>query len=132
MIHHYNKEAWTRVATEAPDVIVASDGIPIFNLDNKVAPFGIGTYARVLGRYVYKQGSLSLPDAIAKMTLLSAQVLEEYSPAMARKGHIQVGKDADITVFDAKTVTDNATFSDPYQASTGIVHVFVYGRMALS
>ena len=79
----------------------------------------------MLGRYVREQNTLSLPDPIAKMTLLPARVLEQYSPAMARKGRIQVGKDADITIFDAKSVADNATFREPYQASTGINHVLV-------
>jgi hypothetical protein len=64
IIHHYNKEEWTSVATNAPDVIVAADGFPIFTLEQKVAPFGIGTNSRVLGRYVREKGSLSLQDAI--------------------------------------------------------------------
>jgi N-acyl-D-aspartate/D-glutamate deacylase len=101
VIHHYNKEEWTSVATNAPDVIVAADGFPIFTLEQKVAPFGIGTNARVLGRYVREKSSLSLQDAIAKMTYLPAKMLQGYSPSMAMKGRIKVGADADITVFDA-------------------------------
>jgi len=131
VIHHYNKEEWTRVATEAPDVIVASDSIPILSLEQKVAPFGIGTNARILGHYVRDQGTLSLTDAIAKMTLLPVKMLENYSPTMARKGRLQAGKDADITVFDPETVTDNATFRNPYQASSGIVHVLVNGQFVV-
>lgn len=131
IIHHYNREEWTSVATTALDVIVASDGFPIFSLERKVAPFGIGTSARVLGRYVREKGSLSLEDAIAKMTLLPAKVLGQYSPSMARKGRIDVGADADVTVFDPATVIDNATYENPYQASSGIVHVLVNGRFAL-
>jgi N-acyl-D-aspartate/D-glutamate deacylase len=131
VIHHYNKEEWTRVATESADVIVASDGIPILSLEKKVAPFGIGTNARILGRYVREQGSLSLNDALSKMTLLPVKMLENYSPSMARKGRIQVGKDADITIFNPQTVIDNATFEDPYQASSGIVHVLVNGQFVV-
>ena len=132
VIHHYNKEEWTSVATNAPDVIVAADGFPIFTLEQKVAPFGIGTNARVLGRYVREKGSLSLQDAIAKMTYLPAKMLQDYSPSMAMKGRIKVGADADITVFDPATVIDNATYADPYQASSGIVHVLVGGQLAIS
>lgn len=128
VIHHYNKEEWTSVATNAPDVFVAADGTPIVSLDQKVAPFSIGTNARVLGRYVREKGSLSLTDAIAKMTYLPAKMLEDYSPSMALKGRIKPGADADITIFDAGAILDNATFQDPYQASSGIVHVIVGGQ----
>ena len=131
VIHHYNKEEWTSVATNAPDVIAAADGFPIFSLERKVAPFGIGTNSRVLGRYVREKGTLSLQDAIAKMTYLPAKMLQDYSPSMAMKGRIKIGADADITVFDPATVIDNATYSNPYQASTGIVHVLVNGQFAL-
>ena len=131
VIHHYNKEEWTSVATNAPDVFVAADGAPIISLDHKVAPFGIGTNARVLGRYVREKGSLSLPDAIAKMTYLPAKMLEDYSPSMARKGRIKPGADADITIFDPATILDNATFQDPYQASSGIIHVIVAGQFVV-
>jgi dihydroorotase-like cyclic amidohydrolase len=131
VIHHYNREEWTSVATNAPDVIVAADGFPIFTLEQKVAPFGIGTNSRVLGRYVREKGSLSLQDAIAKMTYLPAKMLQDYSPSMAMKGRIKVGADADITVFDPETVIDNATYQDPYQPSSGIVHVLVGGQLAI-
>lgn len=132
VIHHYNKEAWTRVATEAPDVIVAADGVPILSLDQKVAPFGVGTYARVLGRYTEERGGkLTLMQALAKMTILPARVLETYIPAMQRKGRVQVGADADITIFDSSSVIDNATFQDPYNASSGIRHVLVNGQFVV-
>jgi N-acyl-D-aspartate/D-glutamate deacylase len=131
VIHHYNKEEWTSIATNAPDVIVAADGFPILTLEQKVAPFGIGTNSRVLGRYVREKGSLSLQDAIAKMTYLPAKMLQDYSLSMAKKGRINPGADADITVFDPATIIDNATYADPYQASSGIVHVLVDGQLAL-
>ncbi|MGB5624269.1 MAG: amidohydrolase family protein, partial [Woeseiaceae bacterium] len=132
VIHHYNKEEWTSVATNAPDVIVAADGFPILTLEQKVAPFGIGANSRVLGRYVREKGTLSLQDAIAKMTYLPAKMLQDYSPSMAKKGRIKIGADADITMFNPATVIDNATYADPYQASSGIVHVLVGGQIAIS
>ena len=131
VIHHYNREEWTSVATNAPDVILASDAMPIVSLERKVAPFGVGANARVLGRYVRKKGSLRLMDAIAKVAYLPARMLQDHSPGMALKGRIKEGADADITVFDPETVIDNATFRDPYQASSGIVHVIVGGRFVV-
>ena len=131
VIHHYNREELTSIATHAPDVIVAADGIPIVTLDAKVAPFGIGTNARILGRYVREKGSLDLLTALSKMTHQPAMVLARYSPTMANKGKLEPGADADITVFDPRTIIDNATFQDPYQASSGISHVIVGGKFAL-
>ena len=131
VIHHYNREAWTAIATNAPDVAVASDGMPIFSLEAKVPPWGIGTNARVLGRYAREKGSLSLMTALSKMTILPASILQDYSPSFRRKGRIQAGADADITIFDADTIIDNATFQDPYQPSSGIAHVLVNGTFVV-
>src|SRR2546425_5715906 len=71
--------------------------------------------------------SLSLQDAVRKMTLLPAQRLERVVPAMHAKGRIQVGADADLTVFDAARVVDRATYEHPAQFSDGIIHVLVNG-----
>ena len=127
VIHHYNREEWSRVATLAPDVIVASDGLPVISFDVAVPPFGIGTYGKVLRKYVREEGALSLMDALAKMTWLPARVLEDWAPAFRRKGRLQVGADADLTIFDPEAVRDHATFEEPFQASTGFEHVLVRG-----
>ena len=108
-----------------PDVIIATDGIPF--VDGKSHPRGAGSFARVLGHYVRERKVLGLMDALRKMTLMPAQRLESYVPMMKKKGRVAVGADADITVFNADTVIDKATFMEPAQHSEGIMHVLVGG-----
>lgn len=131
VIHHYNKEEWTSIATNAPDVMVASDGTPVISLKANVAPFGIGTNARILGRYVRERQSLTLIQAIRKMTLLPADMLSTYNPAFRQKGRLQEGMDADITVFDPNNVIDRATYREPFQHSEGFMQVLVGGQFVV-
>jgi N-acyl-D-aspartate/D-glutamate deacylase len=126
VIHHYVDEAWTRRALVEPGVMVVSDLLPMIDEESKVAPHN-GTFAKVLGRYVREEELLDLKTALTKMTLLPARRLEAAAPVFRQKGRLQVGADADITVFDPATVIDRATYADPYQASAGIVHVIVNG-----
>ncbi len=126
VIHHYVDEVWTQRALLEPGVIVVSDLLPMIDRGSKVAPHN-GAFAKVLGRYVRETPLLSLETAISKFTLLPARRLETAAPIFRRKGRLQVGADADITVFDPDTVIDRATYGDPFQASDGIVHVIVNG-----
>ena len=126
MIHHYVDEAWTRRALAEPGVIVVSDLLPMLDEQSKVAPHN-GAFSRVLGRYVREAQLIDLNTALAKMTLLPARRLEQIAPEFRRKGRLQVGADADITVFDPATVIDRATYQNPFQPSAGIVHVIVNG-----
>jgi N-acyl-D-aspartate/D-glutamate deacylase len=130
VIHHYMKEAWTRRALQEPGVMVVSDLLPMTSLESKVAPHN-GAFSRVLGRYVREDSLLELPQALARMTLLPARRLEQFAPVFSRKGRLQVGADADITVFDPDTVLDQATYADPYQPSRGIETVIVNGVVVL-
>ena len=70
---------------------------------------------------------MSLPEAIRRMTIMPAQRMERSVPAMALKGRLRVGADADVTVFDASRVLDRATVEEPARYSAGIVHVLVNG-----
>jgi N-acyl-D-aspartate/D-glutamate deacylase len=126
VIHHYLKEEWTQRAVQEPDVIIVSDLMPMKTKEKKVAPHN-GAFSKVLGRYVREEKLLDLNTAIAKMTLLPARRLENYAPVFRRKGRLQQGMDADITIFNPVTIRANATYQDPYQEATGIVHVIVNG-----
>ncbi len=66
-------------------------------------------------------------EAIEKCTLIPAKIVESGAPQLRKKGRIQVGCDADITVFNLDTIRDNATFVNPRQTSTGHDYVLVNG-----
>ena len=129
VVIHSMTEAMVDPAVRDPSVIIASDGIP-FNTKGE-HPRGAGTFSRVLGYYVRERGLLSLMDALRKMTLQPAQRLERFVPQMQQKGRIRVGADADITVFDAATIKDQATYDKPMVASAGIAHVLVNGTFVV-
>jgi N-acyl-D-glutamate deacylase len=70
-------------------------------------------------------------DALAKMTIQPARRLEGYVPAMKNKGRIAAGADADLTVFDAATIIDQATFAEPMKPGVGMSHVLVNGTFVV-
>ena len=89
----------------------------------KAHPRAFGTFPRVLGVYVREQHTMSLEEAVRKMTSLAASRV-----GLLDRGILRPGAFADITVFDPKTVHDVATFGDPMHYSTGVKYVFVNGR----
>ena len=108
-----------------PLVMIASDG-------DKGHPRNAGTYSRVLARYVRSQGSLTLMDALRKMTLMPAQCLPQVTPARQSKGRLQEGADADIAVFDPQTITDRATYQHPTEPSVGVKYLVVGGTVVVN
>lgn len=129
VVIHMIPEASVRAALAHPHVMVGSDGVPLTNGGGH--PRGAGTYARVLGHYVREQKVLDLMTALRKISLMVAQRLEPFVPAMRNKGRIKVGADADLTVFDAARVIDRATYEKPAQFSEGIRHVIVGGTLVV-
>jgi N-acyl-D-aspartate/D-glutamate deacylase len=107
-----------------PLVMIASDGA-------EGHPRNAGTYSRVLAQYVREKGTVTLMDAIRKMTLMPAQVLERSTPAARQKGRLQEGVDADIVVFDAGTISDRATFEKPMEPSIGVKYLVVGGTVVV-
>jgi len=129
IIAHIIPKEEMEYALAHPAVMIASDGVGFVN--GRAHPRGAGSFARVLGRYVRDSGTLSLMEAIRKMTLMPAQRLQGAVPQMRRKGRVSVGADADLTLFDPRTVLDRATFAEPAQASAGIPYVIVGGQLVV-
>jgi len=107
-----------------PLVIIASDGA-------QGHPRNAGTYSRVLAQYVREKGSITLMDALRKMSLMPAQRLEKSTPAARAKGRLQEGSDADVVVFDPQTIADLATYQAPMETSTGMQFVIVGGTLLI-
>ncbi|MBI4907882.1 MAG: amidohydrolase family protein [Acidobacteria bacterium] len=123
-----NTEEMVRRAVLSPLTMIASDGI----LRNGTGhPRSTGTYARILGRYVRNENALTWMEAIRKMSLMPVQRLEGRIPAMRQKGRVQVGADADLTVFDPRTVIDRSTYEKPAIPSEGFRYVLVNGTIAV-
>jgi hypothetical protein len=114
-------------AARASWTMIGSDAIP--EPANNNHPRGAGCFARLVGPYVRDLGVLSLNDAVAKATIIPTRRVEVAVPAMQRKGRLQLGADADITVFDPATVADTSTVEEPAQYSAGIEHVLVMGSV---
>ena len=89
-------------------------------------PRALGSFPRVLSRYVRERHVLSLEDAVRKMSAFPASRVRLTDRGMLREGFA-----ADVVVFDPATVTDRATFEEPYRYADGIRVVIVNGTIAL-
>jgi len=107
-----------------PLVMIASDGAPGH-------PRNAGTYSRVLAQYVREKGTITLMNALRKMSLMPAEMLERSTSAARHKGRLQVGADADIVVFDPASIADRSTFEKPMQPSLGVRYLLVGGVLVV-
>ena len=105
------------------DMMVGSDGIP--DLRGRPHPRLFGTFPRVLGYYVRERGLMSLPEAVRRMTSLSAQTF-----GLHERGSIQPGFWADLLLFRPDQVKDLATYDEPKTEPVGIELVVVNGEVA--
>ena len=107
-----------------PASMVASDGQVVLFGRATPHPRSYGTFARVLGRYVRELGTLSLEDAIRKMTSYPAQRI-----GLMDRGVLRERMKADIVIFDAATIRDAATFEQPHQYAQGVSAVIINGEV---
>jgi N-acyl-D-aspartate/D-glutamate deacylase len=125
-IYFHIDEGDVRAIMRDPHVGIGSDGLytgrPGQPARGRPHPRHFGTFPRVLGRYARDEAVLTLPEAIRKMTSLSADVL-----GLADRGRIRVGAVADLVVFDPATIADRATFDSPYEPPIGVAAVVVNG-----
>ena len=124
-----NEEDVDRILAH-PQSSVCSDG-GAFAVDGPTRrgsphPRGLGTFPRVLSRYVRERKALTLVDAIHKMTGASAARVR-----LADRGRLATGFAADVVVFDPARVADKATYEEPFQYPVGINAVVVNGAIAL-
>jgi N-acyl-D-amino-acid deacylase len=127
VIHHSMAEDDVRLVLGKPYVAVASDGWVLECPGaGRPHPRSFGTFTRVLGRYTRDEQILDLPEAVRKMTSLPASRL-----GWTDRGVVRTGAVADLVVFDPHTVTDHASYDDPWQLSTGVNYTFVGGTAVL-
>ena len=109
-----------------PLTMIASDGRLVKLGDGHPHPRWYGTFPRVLGYYVREKGTLSLSEAIYKMTSLPAKTI-----GLKDRGILKEGMKADITIFNSDRIIDKATFEKPHQYPEGIYYVMVNGKLAI-
>jgi dihydroorotase/N-acyl-D-amino-acid deacylase len=124
IFHAIGEEDLQRILRH-PATMIGSDGeVPIFGQANP-HPRSYGTFVRVLGRYVRELKTITLEDAVRKMSSFPAQRI-----GLADRGVLREGMKADIAIFDAATIRDTATFEKPHQYAEGVSWVVVNGQVA--
>jgi N-acyl-D-aspartate/D-glutamate deacylase len=121
-IYHAISEEDVERILRYPHTMIASDGgIIVFGRDVP-HPRNYGTFARVLGRYVRERHTLTLEDAVRRMTSLPAGRF-----GILDRGLIRPGMKADLVLFDPDRITDRADFLNPHQYAEGVDSVWVNG-----
>ena len=121
-VYHGMSEADVQKILAHPLTMVGSDGLPVDPLPH---PRLWGAFPRVLGHYSRDLNLFSLPEAIRKMTRMSADRF-----GLDDRGRIAVGAAADLVLFDPLKVKDSATFTQPQQLAEGIEAVWVNGVLS--
>jgi N-acyl-D-amino-acid deacylase len=129
-VFFHHSEPDMQFALKQPFVSIGSDGLAMSPEGPRGKsiphPRSYGTFPRVLGRYVRDLHTITLEDAVRKMTSMNADKI-----SITDRGRIQVGLAADITVFDPDKIADRATFVEPHQYAVGVSYVVVNGQVVL-
>jgi N-acyl-D-aspartate/D-glutamate deacylase len=133
-LHNSSHQQWVLVFANTQEMIdkIIPDSLVMIASDGAEGhPRNAGCYSRVLAEYVREKKTLTLMEALRKMTLMPAQMLERSTPAARRKGRLQEGADADVVVFDPQTISDRATFEKPMEPSVGVHYLLVAGTVLI-
>ena len=133
-LHNSSKQQWVLVfanTQETVDAVIPNPLIMIASDGAEGHPRNAGTYARVLAYYVREKKTLTLMEALRKMTLMPAQMLQRSTPAARQKGRLQEGADADVVILDPNTITDQSTFEKPMEPSVGVHYLLVGGTAVI-
>ncbi len=133
-LHNSSKQQWVLVFANTQETVDAVIPHPLIMIASDGAeghPRNAGTYSRVLAQYVREKKKLTLMEALRKMTLMPAQMLERSTPAARLKGRLQEGADADVVIFDSQTITDRSTFEKPMEPSVGVQYLLVAGTTVI-
>ena len=111
---------------ELQETLIQDDLVGICSDGSKTGfhPRGHGTFAKVIENYVVQDSLISLEKAVQKMTSYAAEILQ-----LKDRGVLQVGKKADILIFDPKNVKATATYVNPHQLAQGFDMVLVNGKV---
>lgn len=116
-----------------PEALGLGSSVDLWPLPKEATgdPRTASTHAVILGRWVRGLNALTLADAVRNSTLVPAQAMEKHVSAFKTKGRLQVGMDADITVFDPSTVKGNADWDNVVRLNDGFYHTLVNGQFVL-
>jgi N-acyl-D-amino-acid deacylase len=123
IFHAISEEDLERILRHPATMIASDGGVQVFGKDAP-HPRSYGTFARVLGVYVRERNTITLEDAVRKMTGFPAQRLR-----LGDRGLLRQGMKADIAIFDPARVRDLATFDKPHQYAEGFSTVIVNGQI---
>jgi len=130
IVGHGMSESNVEMVLSHPLVMVGSDGSSVAPTgkaaETKPHPRYYGTCARVLAHYCRERGVFDLPTAVKKMTSMPADQV-----GISDRGRVARGKKADLVVFSAERIQDEATFADPHRFASGIKYVLVNGEVAV-
>jgi N-acyl-D-amino-acid deacylase len=125
MVYHGMSDVDVERIIRYPFTAIASDGGIVEPGQGTPHPRAYGTNARVLSEFVRKRGTLTLEDAIRRMTSLPARTF-----GFRDRGLVREGMAADLVLLDPQRVEDKATFTQPHQYSAGFDMVMVNGKIA--
>ncbi len=122
MVDFYGKDEHVARFMKRTEMNACTDGL----LGGKPHPRVYGAFPRILSSYVRELSVLTLEEAVNKMTYKAAQAMN-----IRKRGKLAPGYFADICIFNAGTIKDMGTFTEPARYPKGIEYVIVNGTVSV-